>query len=159
MEHTREARDDDIGRIAALARGALDELSDSKGGPLYLRREGRPEPVERSLTAAIASDEHHVVVGGIDAATVGYAVVRVEVLRDGARLGVVEDLYVEPEARDVGVGEAMMDDVVGWCRSQGCIGLDALALPGERATKNFFERFGLVARAIVVPRSLGDPDP
>ena len=35
----------------------------------------------------------------------------------------------------------------------------ALAGAGERATKNFFERFGLVARAIVVHRPLDDaPD-
>ena len=32
--------------------------------------------------------------------------------------------------------------------------IDALALPGNRAAKNFFERFGLTARAIVVHRSL-----
>ena len=44
----------------------------------------------------------------------------------------------------------------------GAIGVDALALPGDRATKNFFETFGLKARAIVVHLSLlpaGVPDP
>ena len=159
MEHARLAGTDDLDRIAELAVGAIDELRRAKGGPLYLRREARAEPVHESLEAAIGSDDCHVVVGGIDAATVGYAVVRVETLRDGETLGVVEDLYVEPAARDVGVGEAMMDDVMDWCRSKGCIGVDAMALPGERATKNFFERFGLVARAIVVHRPLDDaPD-
>ena len=37
---------------------------------------------------------------------------------------------------------------------QGCFGVDSLALPGDRHTKNFFESFGLVARAIIVHRSL-----
>jgi hypothetical protein len=35
--------------------------------------------------------------------------------------------------------------------------MDSLALPGDRATKNFFESFGLKARAIVVHRSLVEP--
>jgi hypothetical protein len=54
----------------------------------------------------------------------------------------------------VGVGEAVMDHLVAWCRAQGCFGVDSLALPGDRQTKNFFESFGLVARAIVVHRPL-----
>ena len=49
---------------------------------------------------------------------------------------------------------AMMEALVAWCRAQGCFGVDSIALPGDRHTKNFFESFGLVARAIVVHRSL-----
>lgn len=37
----------------------------------------------------------------------------------------------------------------------GAIGVDSLALPGDRGTKNFFESFGLKARAIVVHRAIG----
>jgi hypothetical protein len=48
----------------------------------------------------------------------------------------------------------LMDQLVEWCRERGCIGVDSLALPGDRATKNFFESFGLVARAIIVHRRL-----
>ena len=39
---------------------------------------------------------------------------------------------------------------------RACIGADALALPGNRATKNFFEQNGFVARSIVMHRPL-DP--
>jgi GNAT superfamily N-acetyltransferase len=94
------------------------------------------------------------VVGTIDGTVVGYGVARLEPLHDGAVLGVVSDLYVEPEARGVGVGESMMTDLVAWCEARGCVGVDSLALPGDRATKNFFESFGLVARAIIVHRRL-----
>ena len=48
----------------------------------------------------------------------------------------------------------MMDAVLTWCAERGSGGIDAIALPGDRATKNFFERFGLTARAIVVHRVL-----
>jgi GNAT superfamily N-acetyltransferase len=69
-------------------------------------------------------------------------------------LAAVSDLFVDPEARGVGVGEALMDDLVAWARARGCIGVDAMVLPGNRETKNFFETFGLTARAIVVHRAL-----
>jgi hypothetical protein len=43
---------------------------------------------------------------------------------------------------------------VAWCREQACVGIDALALPGNRATKNFFEMLGFTARALVVHKVL-----
>jgi hypothetical protein len=50
-----------------------------------------------------------------------------------------------------------MDEVIGWAQSHRCIGIDAMVLPGDRETKNFFEMFGLTARAIVVHRALEEP--
>ena len=47
-----------------------------------------------------------------------------------------------------------MDLLVERARAADAVGIDALALPGDRETKNFFETFGLKARAIVVHRSL-----
>ena len=52
----------------------------------------------------------------------------------------------------------MMELMVSAARQAGAEGIDSLALPGDRATKNFFERFGLTARAIVVHRSLTSED-
>jgi GNAT superfamily N-acetyltransferase len=154
MEAARPARPDELARLAELARLGIAELVPTKGGVMWHRREARPEPVEDSLGAALADPDHLVLAGTIDDAVVGYSVTRLEALRDGGRLAVVEDIYVEPEARAVGVGEALMDAVVEWCRSRGCIGIDSVALPGNRETKNFFESFGMVARAIIVHRPL-----
>ena len=53
----------------------------------------------------------------------------------------------------------MIEAVESWARAAGCIGIDSLALPGDRATKNFFEAAGLIARAIVVHRSLASEEP
>lgn len=41
-----------------------------------------------------------------------------------------------------------------WFVGAGCTGVDALALPGARATKNFFEENGFTARLLVVHRRL-----
>jgi ribosomal protein S18 acetylase RimI-like enzyme len=154
VEAVRPAEEADLPRLAELARAAIAELMPTKGGALWARREARSEPVDGSLGAALRDPGQLVLVGTIDDAVIGYAAVRTERLRDGAVLAVLDDLYVEPEARGVGVGEAMMDEVVSWSRAQGCVGIDGLALPGNRETKNFFESFGLVARAIVVHRQL-----
>ena len=52
-----------------------------------------------------------------------------------------------------------MDLLVAWAQERGAVGIDALALPGDRHTKNFFETFGLTARALVVHRDLRPDDP
>jgi ribosomal protein S18 acetylase RimI-like enzyme len=78
----------------------------------------------------------------------------VEPLRSGRRLGVITDLFVETEARSVGVGDTMTADLVAFCTAQACSGIDAHALPGHRATKNFFEAHGFTARALVMHHRL-----
>jgi len=155
LESARPATTADHESIAALATEAIAELEPTRGGALWSRREARLRPVDASIAAAIDDDATFVVVGTIDEVVLGYGITHVEDLHDGGRLAIVDDLYVTDGARGVGVGEAMMDAVIAWCEGQGCIGVDAMALPGNRATKNFFERFGLTARAIVVHRALG----
>ncbi len=157
-EGARAARSEDLDAIGDLADAVIDELSPMRGGAVWRRHVARDQPVGRSLAAALQDPETLVLAGTLDDVVVGYAVVALEHLRDGGVLGMIEDLYVDPQARGVGVGEAMMDQVLVWCVERGCIGVDALALPGHRDTKNFFESFGLVARAIVVHRSL-EPTP
>jgi len=150
VEGVRPATEDDVPRLAELARAGIVELEPMKGGAVWAAREGRPEPLEESLRAALADAATRVVVGTIDGVPIGYAVARVEQLRNGSCLGVIDDIFVEDEARGVGVGEAMMADLVAWCAEQGCVGIDAMALPGHRATKNFFEESGFTARKLVM---------
>jgi ribosomal protein S18 acetylase RimI-like enzyme len=157
VEGARAAEAGDLDAIVALARGAVVELADLRGGSVWRRREARQEPLEPSLKEAVGASgpDSAAVVGTIDAAVVGYGLSHIEALDDGSKLAVVTDLYVDPEARGIGIGEAMMDMLVAHAEAAGAIGIDALALPGDRATKNFFETFGLKARAIVVHRPLG----
>lgn len=154
MEASRPAVDDDVPRLAELARAAIAELAPMRGGAVWRAREARQEPIEVGLAAVVADCEAHVVVGTIDGVAVGYGVVRIEHLSDGSRLGVVDDIFVEDGARGVGLGEAMMADLVAWSVERGCFGMDAMALPGARATKNFFEESGFTARQLVMHHSL-----
>ncbi len=156
MEGVRPATEDDLPRLVELAHAAIVELTPMRGGAVWAAREARPEPVEDSLKASLADERTRVVVGTVDDFPVGYAAVHVETLHDGSRLGVVDDIFVEQEAREVGVGEAMMGDLVAWCDRQECAGMDAMALPGHRATKNFFEESGFTARKLVMHHRLHD---
>ena len=150
----RAARADDVPILAELVAIAVDEQREGRGGAVWSVREARARPADASLQAALGEPDHLVLAGTYDGSVVGYAVAHHEELRDGGRLGVIADVFVLPGARDVGVGEALVEGVLGWCRATGCRGIDALALPGNRATKNFFETFGFTARAIIVHRDL-----
>jgi GNAT superfamily N-acetyltransferase len=153
-EAARPAVKADLARLAELARAAIEELRPTKGGEVWARREARAEPIETSLERDMSNPDACVLAGTIDDVVVGYAVVVVETLSDGSPLARLTDLYAEPEAREVGVGEELLDAVIAWATDRRCVGIDSLALPGNRETKNFFESFGLVARAIVVHRPL-----
>jgi ribosomal protein S18 acetylase RimI-like enzyme len=69
---------------------------------------------------------------------------------DGARLGVIRMVWVDHEARQVGLGEVMRDLVLSALRDQGISRFDAHVLPGHRLAKNFFESGGFSARSIVM---------
>jgi GNAT superfamily N-acetyltransferase len=154
VEAARPATGDDVPRLAELVAEAVAEQAEARGGRIWSAREARAVPAGASLAALVDDPGALVLAGTIDDWVVGYAVAVTEELRTGERLGIVTDVYVEPGCREVGVGEALLDRVVAWCEEAGCVGIDALALPGNRQTKNFFESFGFTARAIVVHRRL-----
>ena len=152
MEGVRPATPADIPRLAELCRAGIAELTPMKGGSVWAAWEAGAEPQEDRLHSALDDPDRCVLAGTFDDVVIGYAVARVEVLRDGRSLGVVEELFVEEEARGVGVGEAMMGETMRWLVERGCLGVDAMALPGHRAAKNFFEEQGFTARALIMHR-------
>ena len=154
MEAARPATESDLPAIIDLAAAMRAELAPQRGGDLWAAREARPGPDAETLAALLARDDARVVVGTIDGAVIAFATVELVVLRDGRCLGVIRDLFVDPDARAVGVGEAIAEIIVAFCTGAGCIGIDAYALPGARDAKNFFERNGFVARSLTMHKRL-----
>ena len=154
-EGCRPAGPADLPRVAELNRAVIAELSPMRGGGVWLAREARQEPLEDRLAELLDSSDARVVVATIDGVVVGYAVVHLEHLVDGSVLGVIDDIFVEEGARQVGLGELMIDDLMTWCQERKCLGMDAMALPGHRATKNFFEESGFTARQLVMHHRFG----
>lgn len=149
---SRQAVPADLAEVTRLCSDAIEELRPNRGGAVWSQREARAEPLDVSLRETM--DAGLLAVACIDDTIVGYAGVDLVELHDGSVLGQVTDIYVMPDARGVGCGEALIGLVEQWCVEQGCIGIDSIALPGDRETKNFFETFGLTARALRVHRSL-----
>jgi GNAT superfamily N-acetyltransferase len=157
VEWARPATDADVDAIALLMEGAAVELASERGGPLWLELHGRMAPVEESIRADLGDPSTTVFVGGIDDVVLGWSTISVQAMRTTPAIAALREIYVDPDARGVGIGEAMMDCAIDWSTERGCRGIDSAVLPGMRESKNFFERFGLVARSIQVHRALSRP--
>ncbi|MEO5680578.1 MAG: GNAT family N-acetyltransferase [Acidimicrobiales bacterium] len=146
----RPAEEADLPLLVDLARAARQEQAEKRGGRLLVARHCRPEPLDLAFAEARADPTTGLWAGLVDGVPVGYALVSAD-----GDVAVIEELHVDPQARAVGVGEALLDAIVPWARQVGCGGLDSFALPGARDTKNFFETFGMTARLLVLHRDLG----
>lgn len=158
VEAARPATQADRDAIMELLSQGVSELTTLRGGSIWHRREAHAEALDLVDASLAGEPGLWAVVGTVDHIVLGYGLAQMVELHDGAMMSRVSDLYVDPGARGIGVGEAMMDLLIEAAREAGAIGIDSIALPGDRATKNFFERFGLVARAIVVHRSFETGD-
>jgi GNAT superfamily N-acetyltransferase len=150
VERARPAEHADLTQAAQLLATALDGARTMRGGAALL---GSRTPQElmarwtsRGSEAALYVGEFHRAVVGLAAATT--------FTRTGAtdRSGRIECCFVEADARGVGVGSALMDAMVGWCGARGCRDIDALALPGDRSSKQRLEAAGFVARLLTLNR-------
>ena len=151
MEHAREAVADDLTTLVGLWEMAVAELDSERGGPLLAGSLVRSD-LNASLLESIGNPDRLVVAGFIDDVPVGLASVVVDRLRREL-VGELDLIYVEPGARQVGVAEEMLQLVLHWCEDQGCVGVDAPALPGNRAAKAFFEEQGFQARLLIMHRA------
>ena len=159
MEAARGATIDDLSALLELAAELREELVPMRGGSLWSRTAAYPDPLEATFRALLDRDDSCLLVGTFDDVIVGFGACNVAVLRDGTRLGEIVEPFVTPEARAVSVGEGLLAQLVDWCRSQECVGIDAFALPGHRAAKNFFETAGFTARALVMYHELEPEGP
>ncbi len=154
VEAARRATSADSTDLEELLAASRREMAHKRGGEVLTRLDQSAPDLPARVFECLASPDVTVALGTIDGVSVGYGVMRVSEAADGAPHAVVEELFVYPEARSVGVGEALMAFLVTEAEERGALGIEATALPGDRATKNFFEIQGMVARAIVVHRWL-----
>jgi len=154
MERARLAVDGDVAAIELVADVVRRQTLAGRGGELFLAVEGAGEPLGDQMRAAISAPNHMAVVGSYDDVVFGYSLVTVELTASDALIARLRHFAVEPEARAVGIGEAMMNLIIEQATALGCEGVDSWALPGDRSTKNFFESFGLKARLLTVHRKL-----
>ena len=142
---TRRLSIDDVGVVAQLERDARDALPTERGGPAHL--------AERAAVGEwgglVDRADRPVWVSSIDDVVVGY--LELEIDGDTAR---VMQVYVDPLAREIGFGDWLLEAAIDEARGRGCNVIEGFALPGDRATKNLYERAGITARKITVSKEL-----
>jgi len=153
----RPATTEDIDALSRSHLQATEVLEGHRGGShlvAQLRRGQTTAEVSTSFATALAEPSTRVLAGCLGTTVVGHAVVDLPAGDAPVRTAEIVELWVHPGARGVGVGGALLDASRRTAFEADCTGLDSLALPGDRDTKNFFEDHAMVARAIRVHTSI-----
>jgi GNAT superfamily N-acetyltransferase len=148
----RRAGGTDAVELGMLEQEARAALVGTRGGDRWLEE----HPAIGDRWAQVTAS-HAVFVALLDggnsddrpAVPVGYLVLAVD--GDVAR---IDQVYVTPGAREVGFGDTLLEAATEAARSAGAAVLEGEALPGDRETKNLYERAGITARLITVSRRL-----
>jgi GNAT superfamily N-acetyltransferase len=138
---------DDLAQLDLLEGEARAAVVDQRGGARWLAE----HPCVGSTWGAVVSRANSdVAVAHIGPVLVGYLVADL-----GADMIVrVDQVWVTPEARENGFGDALLAFVIDRARTAGAVGVEGQALPGDRHTKNLYERAGIVARLITTYKTL-----
>lgn len=147
----RLADESDLETLEALYRGLETEMTALHG--MWPLADGLDEPVSDSFRQALSAAGTIVIIGEIEGYPLGFLLAGVEPMLVQAgeeKVGSIRLIYVDDEAREVAVGEAMRDLVMQLLREEGITKFDAHVLPGHRLAKNFFEAGGFSARSIIM---------
>jgi GNAT superfamily N-acetyltransferase len=151
MELARPARADDRQACTRLLSQALVAAEAMRGGAALVGDATTVTLLDRWTEPGA---DAHLVVGEYEGVVVGLLAVTASLGPRGVTNGRIECCYVETGARGVGVGTTLMDAAVSWCTKRGCSSMDALALPGDRTTKQRLEGAGFSARLLTLSRRL-----
>lgn len=145
----RRAGPGDVGPLRILEAEARAALIDARGGARWLDEHplvgaGWPDAVaERHVFVAVLETGDD---GPLD---VGYLLADI----DGP-LARVDQVYITPDARELGFGDALLEAFTAAAVEAGARLLEGQALPGDRDMKNLYERAGITARLITVSRRI-----
>ena len=141
----RRAAANDAADIELLEREARGALIGQRGGERWLIE--HPEVGEAWTERFLTAD---VWVAHIERVVVGYLVA----VLGSDRIVRVEQVWVTPEARELGFGDGMLNAAIAGAVEHGAEAVEGQALPGDRHTKNLYERAGIVARLITTYKRL-----
>ena len=150
----RPARPGDVDTLRTLEAEARAALVAARGGARWLEEHPAIGPrwpdalAGRKVFVAVLDHPGLDVVEAVDV-VVGYLVLDLV-----GEIGRIDQVFVTPDARELGFGDALVEAAAEEARSAGAKLLEGQALPGDRETKNLYERAGITARLITVSRRL-----
>lgn len=143
----RRATANDAESLRLLETEARSTLIDARGGPQLLAE----QPAVAAWETTTNDSSTAVWVATIDDVVVGYLELG---LPDLGGTGVVRQVYVTEGARELGFGDDLLEAAMTATRAAGGAAIESWALPGDRDTKNLFERAGVTARKLIVSKRL-----
>ncbi len=123
-----------LDELAALARESIRE---ARGGARWIETHPLPNWNDPDVVVLVAD---------LDGVVIGYLAARM----GSDQVMEVDEVFVLEQAREVGFGDALVAEILRLARQRGAKRLEAEALPGDRDTKNLWERAGITARLITV---------
>ena len=141
----RPAEETDVDALRLLESEGRTAVQDQRGGARWLVE----HPAVDTGWAA-RCDDADVLVGHIDDVVIGYLVAEL----GSDHIVRIDQVWVTPEARELGFGDALLATAIDRARGHGAVAVEGEALPGDRQTKNLYERAGIVARLITTFRWL-----
>jgi GNAT superfamily N-acetyltransferase len=147
---TRRASESDCEVLESLESEARANLDHFRGG---IRLGDEFELVGKRWSSVITDSSTNTFVAGVDETVMGYLVAKLGQTNSG-KIATIEQVFVTKDARNIGIGDALVSATIAWAKAESLVALDGFALPGDRETKNLFERSGLVARLITVTTDL-----
>lgn len=151
MDHfVRPASKSDVDSLLLLESEARAQLGQFRGGD----RLGDELPLVGDRWAErIDSNDWLVLVAGFDDVPLGYLCAN---MSTPSAVPLIESVYVTVDVRQLGLGDGLVSAAIEASRKIGAVVIDAFALPGDRETKNLFERSGLTARLLIVSKRLDE---
>lgn len=142
--HIRPAQPTDVAELNNLEAMARRRIADERGGERLL--EVTPARADQWFAEGYVT-----LLALIDDVPVGFLSLRT------GRISFIEGVFVHPDAREVGCGDALVAEARKVAEESGGRRLEAIALPGDRETKNLYERAAITAKAITVAVDLRVP--
>lgn len=131
----RQAHDGDQTVLGEIWQAARERLEDVRGGAALMAAETVTTTRGPVMTWVVGEDEIAGTVSAWLEGDVGWMA-----------------LWVTEAMRSRGVGRQLAHAALDWLADAGASEFDALALPGDRATKQLFESLGFKARLLVMRR-------
>lgn len=149
----RPALGTDAAELAFLDAEARALLVDARGGARWLEEHPPVDSWEArvragGVTVAVLVHEPETPPEGI---VVGFLAAAHD---ERTGISTIESVYITGAARELGFGDELIAVARGAAVAAGARYLEGTALPGDRDTKNLYERAGITARAITVSTRL-----
>ncbi len=152
-EFVRPATVHDLPELGVLERSYRLAISSTpRGGAQWLR--DAPELGDTGWSERLNDPNAATYVAGVDGVVLGYASMTVAQRGQSDAVAVVDGIFVDEGARELGLGDSLLAALIESATLSGASEIESNTLPGDRDTKNLYERAGLVARLLTVSKPL-----